>query len=176
MVMKVSLHEIDEKPTQIQFQIARNDLHKIDQRFEFPNLSCKATLSRSQEFILLKGQYQVSLASSCDRCLQTTETYLEEEFELDLVQESNQNDPDGDVEISLDSPNLDYYEGEEIHLNDYFEDQVVLDLPIMVLCSEECKGLCSNCGIDLNKETCTCQEKTGNNPFAVLKDLEPDRQ
>lgn len=38
------------------------------------------------------------------------------------------------------------------------QDDILLELPIRMLCSEDCKGLCPMCGCNLNKETCSCQE------------------
>ena len=49
-------------------------------------------------------------------------------------------------------------------------DALLLELPYRFLCSEDCKGLCSNCGINLNLGTCTChEEEEVTNPFSALK-------
>jgi uncharacterized protein len=96
---------------------------------------------------------------------------MEQSFQLDLVSEDNNSLPEGDTEITMDSPELDFYTGEEIFLEQYFEDQLILDLPLTVTCSDNCKGLCSICGGNLNQKQCDCLKETGNSPFSVLKDL-----
>ncbi len=171
--MKVRLLEIGDTPTQFKFKITREQLQSLDQRFRFDSLECQAYLARNLEFVELKGHYQVNVKSDCDFCLDPVFLELDEEFTLDLVSEGNQPELSGDVELSLDSPEMDYYSGEEILLIKYFEDQLILDLPLNVSCSDDCKGLCSNCGTNLNQTQCDCHEKTGNSPFSVLKDLKP---
>ncbi|MFA0816354.1 MAG: DUF177 domain-containing protein [Anaerofustis sp.] len=51
------------------------------------------------------------------------------------------------------------------------KDLIILNMPLRVLCSEECKGLCSKCGCNLNHQTCDCMtEQYSNSQFAALKD------
>lgn len=49
-------------------------------------------------------------------------------------------------------------------------DEIVLSLPSSLLCSEQCKGLCPKCGVNLNYEQCDC-DTTRENAFSVLKNL-----
>jgi uncharacterized protein len=62
------------------------------------------------------------------------------------------------------------YDGEKIDLEPLFREQFVLAIPYAPLCSETCKGLCPQCGIDLNSGTCTC-EKPIDPRLAALKGL-----
>ena len=172
--MKVRLLDIDEKPSLFAFQVKRNELEKLEKRFDFKTLECEARLIRSMDFVELRGAYKVRIDTECDFCLEPVALDLDESFTLDLVAEGNQQDLDGDVELSMDSPEIDFYSGEEINLIPYFEDQLVLDLPYNISCSDDCRGLCSTCGGNLNKNRCDCHKNEGNSPFAVLKDLLPD--
>lgn len=173
--MKVKLLEITEQATRFAFTVTRNRLQKLDPRFVFDELHCQATLSRNQEFVELKGTYQASIQSDCDRCLCPITVDLDEAFRLELVSEENHLAPEGDLELSMDSADLDFYENDEIDLIRYFEDQIILDLPFTVVCDDDCKGLCSTCGQDLNKDQCSCHLEAGDNPFSVLKDWNPDK-
>jgi uncharacterized protein len=47
---------------------------------------------------------------------------------------------------------------EFIDLTDDIREEVILDLPIKLLCQENCKGLCPNCGANRNKEKCQCKQ------------------
>jgi uncharacterized protein len=62
------------------------------------------------------------------------------------------------------------YDGEKIDLEPLFREQFVLAIPYAPLCAETCKGLCPQCGIDLNSGTCTC-EKPIDPRLAALKGL-----
>ncbi len=172
--MKVRLNEITESPVRFNFRIERRDLQKLEERFGFEYMDCEAELHRSHEFIELNGSYRTVLNIPCDLCLDKVSLDMNSDFRLDLVSEGNLPLPAGDVEITMDSPELDFYSGEELILDHYFEDQLILDLPYSFTCKENCKGLCSSCGVNLNYDTCKCRETEGSNPFAILKDLKPD--
>lgn len=58
-----------------------------------------------------------------------------------------------------------------IMLEDVILEAVICDIPIRVLCKDDCKGLCPKCGADLNKENCGCPEKESNLIWEKLKNL-----
>ncbi|MBU2511464.1 DUF177 domain-containing protein [bacterium] len=172
--MKVKLFNIDESPTHFEFQFTRENLQKLEERYQFQTMECVATLTKKQEFIELKGTYRVRIKTFCDLCLVPVSTELDESFLIGLISENDQKIPEGDLELSLNSFETDCYQGEEIDLITYFEDQLILDLPLAVTCSEDCKGLCSVCGTNRNESNCNCLDESSSSPFAVLKDLKPD--
>jgi uncharacterized protein len=53
-----------------------------------------------------------------------------------------------------------YFKGDEIDIDPYVFEEVMLNLPIKTLCSDACKGMCPVCGKNLNNGDCRC-EKTG---------------
>jgi uncharacterized protein len=61
------------------------------------------------------------------------------------------------AELAEDDLDLYTYEGEEVDLSPLFREQVVLAVPFAPLCSEDCKGLCPQCGADRNLERCDCK-------------------
>ena len=61
--------------------------------------------------------------------------------------------------------------GDEIDLTHDLEEQVAMSLPLKPLCAEQCKGLCAECGADLNMSSCACSEKAFNFKFSALKDF-----
>lgn len=50
------------------------------------------------------------------------------------------------------------------------EDEIILSMPSLLLCKEDCKGLCPKCGTNLNEGSCDC-DRTKENPFSALKNL-----
>ena len=46
-----------------------------------------------------------------------------------------------------------------LNLTEGAEEAVLLNLPTTLLCREDCKGLCINCGADLNEGECSCDKK-----------------
>jgi uncharacterized protein len=64
------------------------------------------------------------------------------------------------------------YQDENIDLTQMLQDNVVVNLPTKLLCREDCKGLCSHCGADLNVGNCGCgSEADEASPFAGLSKL-----
>ena len=62
-------------------------------------------------------------------------------------------------------------EGDTVDLTDLLIKDIISSLPIQALCSEDCKGLCQKCGVNLNRETCDCDKEQVDIRFAALKDL-----
>src|SRR5207244_13446979 len=74
------------------------------------------------------------------------------------------------AEIATEDLDLFPWDGDKIDLEPLFREQFVLAIPYAPLCREDCKGLCPQCGIDLNTGTCTC-EKPVDPRLAGLKGL-----
>ena len=79
-------------------------------------------------------------------------------------------------EMELDSEELDedYFQGDELDLNVLLREQILLALPLKPLCREECRGLCRQCGANLNRESCSCAAPGFNSSFAALEKLKND--
>jgi uncharacterized protein len=64
-----------------------------------------------------------------------------------------------------------YLEEPVINLAEVLTEQLQLQVPYQPLCKESCKGICANCGADLNVGRCACAKLSSTKPFSVLKDL-----
>lgn len=100
------------------------------------------------------------LRVNCDRCLDEFERVFHYSFEHVLVTELN---TDNDEYILVEQFQLDL---DELVLSD-----ILLNLPSKLLCSEDCKGLCSHCGQNLNRGSCECKDSFVDPRFAVLGEL-----
>ncbi len=61
------------------------------------------------------------------------------------------------TEIS-DSDDVILYSGKQIELDDIVVSNFLMNVPVKYLCREDCKGLCPNCGVNLNEKSCHCDE------------------
>ena len=68
-----------------------------------------------------------------------------------------------------------HFQGDEINLKNEIQEQVVLAFPLRVLCKPTCRGLCPQCGVDLNTEDCNCDSSPPAGKFAALKNLKIER-
>ncbi len=62
-------------------------------------------------------------------------------------------------------------EGTLLNVDNIVKNNIVVELPIRFLCKEDCKGICSLCGADLNITECNCEHEQFDERFAVLKKL-----
>jgi uncharacterized protein len=116
-------------------------------------------LIKSGENVWIHGPVDGKLLLTCDRCLEEYTHTVRANLDIELVPKKRApNAP----ELELKSEELDqyYFEGEEIDIDPYVFEEVMLSIPIKALCSESCKGMCPVCGRNLNLGECRC-EKTG---------------
>ena len=66
---------------------------------------------------------------------------------------------------------VEYYEEETIDLDPIILEQIVLQIPMRVVCRETCRGLCPQCGTNLNISSCTCSGRMIDERLSVLKNL-----
>ena len=64
-----------------------------------------------------------------------------------------------------------YYQGDGLLLEDVLREQVLLALPLKVTCCPDCKGLCPQCGRNLNQEQCGCTRELEDPRWAALKEV-----
>ncbi len=100
-------------------------------------LTIKAKISRVENTILVHTQIQGRYSFLCARCLEAGESDLSQEFNFDYA-----------IEKRLESIDL----GEDIR------QEIILSSPPKILCSDDCKGICPRCAVNLNKENCTCKK------------------
>jgi uncharacterized protein len=106
----------------------------------------------------LRGEIKATLVAPCDRCL--NEVQIRVEIPFDLLYAPEDPGGSGTGEVELHSRDLDFavFENDEINLDEMVLEQMELNLPSRVLCRQDCRGLCSQCGVDLNVEQCDCQK------------------
>ena len=73
--------------------------------------------------------------------------------------------------FQLEDADQDTFDGKVIDLNPIFREQLLLALPMYAVCDEACKGLCPECGSNLNKTQCDCAPKWEDPRLASLKSL-----
>lgn len=116
-------------------------------------------VSISEDIITLSGKLSAEIELSCSRCLEKFKHHIETE-----VHESFTNNPQCEnEEITL-------LKNEVINVTEVIENNIIIELPIKKLCKENCKGLCQQCGTNLNFSKCNC-EKEVDPRLAKLKDF-----
>ena len=122
------------------------------------------TYMLADETVVLRGTARALIQSRCARCLSSALTEVSVDVEEAFVRDTGEERQPGDDQY--------LYSGHVLELDDAVRTALLLELPSRVLCKEDCRGLCPQCGQDLNVKTCSCRrEITGRNPFAALASL-----
>lgn len=144
----------------------------------------RASLKKLAGHVLLKGGFEATLIAPCKRCVKDVQVELPVKFELNLVpQEKHRDDDDDDGfgeddgkapragTFELQDADSELFDGKKIDLDHIIREQLVLALPVSVLCKDDCKGLCTQCGEDLNVIECGHVQKIGHIGLAKLKGI-----
>ena len=130
-----------------------------------------------RELYEVEGHFETRIRISCSRCLKDFDTPLASDFALTYAREvQGMMDvlDEKELELKLEDVGLLHFRGEEINLQQGIQEQVIMAFPIQPLCARDCKGLCPQCGSDLNLRDCGCDQKQDSNKFAALKNLKLD--
>ncbi|PIE57877.1 MAG: hypothetical protein CSA33_06295 [Desulfobulbus propionicus] len=125
-------------------------------------------VKKNDQQIELSGVIQAVPEVVCDRCLESYGCVIDTTFHL-LFEVAGTSRWQVH-ELECDAQQMDTIELHEpsIDLDDVLRQQILLSLPVKKICASGCKGICSHCGANLNREPCQCTVKAGNSPFAIL--------
>jgi uncharacterized protein len=144
------------------------DYHGADFRQAAPlKLDAVAELQGSE--IRIRGRVGTSLEACCDRCLVSVAIPVERDFDLSYRPVSTIARAE-EVELPEDELDVGFFSGDGIELTDVVTEQVILSMPMKVICQADCRGLCPVCGANLNLEKCGCLPTQENSPFSILKE------
>lgn len=140
-------------------------------------LAWQVDVSNTGDALLVTGTVEGTAATSCCRCLEAVEISLIGEVEgYFLIGE--QGSPEDMVEDEFEV----LPEDGKVDLGALVVAALLLEVPMVPLCDDECKGICLDCGANLNEGDCSCASELSEeedaacagNPFAALKGLKLD--
>ena len=128
------------------------------------------TLSISGKDIFLSGKIKTELTLQCSRCLDPFQFPVESKVTAHFV--PREEPEQQEVELSASDIDIEYYDGNRVDISQPVHDQIFLALPFVPVCREDCKGLCAECGKNLNKGACGCSQEGPVDPrLEVLRSL-----
>jgi uncharacterized protein len=129
----------------------------------------------------LVGRVATTLRLTCSRCLEGFMLPVDSSFDLAYVPRVSPDGSRSDVAAGTDGSELGeddlgtaYYDEDVIDLGQLVQEQFYLALPMKPLCGETCRGLCSQCGANLNRGECGCAPSWVDPRFAALGALRKD--
>jgi len=113
----------------------------------------------------VEGSAEIVLKMNCDRCLKEVEKEISLTFSREVYA------PDELAESTDEESDQTFMEGYQLNVEDLINSEILLSLPMKVLCREDCKGICTMCGKDLNEGECGCDTFVPDPRMAVIKDI-----
>lgn len=98
----------------------------------------------------MEAELFVVLLMPCDRCLED----VKQEIYINTSKEINLGDTDGAQRDVLDE--MTYLDGMSFDAEKFAYGEILMNLPMKILCSEDCRGICNRCGMNLNHGDCGC--------------------
>lgn len=117
--------------------------------------------------IRIYGRIAAEAGAGCARCTAPVKLAVEQDFDL-IYRPVSAIAREEEIEIPRDELDVGFYTGEGINLADVVKEQVILALPMKVLCRPDCRGLCPSCGANLNTGACRCHQPQNETTFGSL--------
>jgi len=136
--------------------------------------SIDARGSRSADQLRLTGRVVATLQVDCARCLKPVPVNVDERFDLLYIPSVNRLEPDEETELAKDDLSIAFYRDDCLDLDDIVREQIELAIPMARLCTDQCRGLCSTCGANLNESDCSCRADEPDPRWAALERLRSD--
>lgn len=127
----------------------------------FQDVKVKGELRKAAGGVMLNAVVTYRYEGTCDRCM--CDIRREQTLVMKHMLVVSLNHEENDSFVLL--------ENYQLPLDDLVEEDLILDQPSKVLCSEECRGLCPQCGQDLNVASCDCRRETVDPRLAALQQL-----
>ena len=135
--MKIAIREINDKPVNREEDIPANlwEMDSSDITFA-DDIHLDCTFTRVSDTISVSDEITSYRDITCVRCLGQKRQVAKQKFQRDY-----------NIKKS----------GEDLDINSDLREEVILNLPMKVLCIPDCKGICPGCGVNLNTDQCKCQ-------------------
>ena len=162
--MRLNLKDIIHAPGKSKSFDFQLDYEQLDISNESPAVEpirVSGQVRNVADALVLEGEAVTTLSLVCDRCLKPFEREMA--VTLDTLLATEVENEDSDI-ILLDN--------DEIDLDELVREAFILDMDTKHLCSDNCKGLCSGCGVDLNHEECRCKPEVDPRLASLAKLLE----
>jgi uncharacterized protein len=148
-----------------------DELNPVDERVKLSaaaEVNGKIRLAGNEVFV--NGHVDARAQVECDRCLKPVEVPVNADFELEYISGSEY-ESSAAAELTEAEMSVSVFDGKAIDVDEIVKEQILLTVPTRMLCREDCKGICPECGTDRNTGECSCVTSDIDPRWAALKKL-----
>ena len=148
-----------------------DDLNPVDERIRLIEpVAVKGNVRLDRTEVFVNGHIDTRAQVECDRCLQPVELPVHADFALEYIPGSAYESSEA-AELTDAQMSVSVFDGDVIDVDEIVKEQILLAVPSRVLCREDCKGICPECGLDRNTGECNCVTDNIDPRWAALKNL-----
>jgi uncharacterized protein len=157
--MRIELEKLEQGRGSFAHTYQPEELDLTDERVTLiGQIKVTGSVRRSGAEVIVTGRLSSRVSVECDRCLKTVELPVSAEFSVDYITGQDYETSQG-AELTEEDLDVSVFDGETIDVDELVKEQILLSIPDRTLCQEDCKGMCSSCGADLNTGACNCEQK-----------------
>jgi len=161
--MNINIQKISEGIHEVSEEISAEELRLPHSVKTVGNIKVNAIVDKFEDSFRIKVNVKTELVEQCDKCLEEFDSQFDENGEQ-IYQVGRGEYEDDDIEVLPDNT-------KEIELNELINEVFLINRPIQNTCKEDCKGLCPDCGKNLNQTTCNCKNERIDPRLEKLKSL-----
>ena len=139
-------------------------------------VSAQLRAFRDGSSVIVTGKAHADVELRCGRCLEHLKTGIDADVNITYLPEIENKDVSEKHKLSEEELNTGHYSDNIIDISGLMREFVSVNIPIKPLCSEECKGLCAQCGTNLNAGNCECKDEVIDERWSKLKNLLKERK
>jgi len=168
--MIIELASVGTAPRSLTERLGREDIALDDEGRLLGDVEFTGELFRDGSKTHVKGAIRAEIELDCARCLEPVTLDLDVPFE-DVFVDSSLEPTNDELEVREDDLDESLVIGGSVDMKEVIREQIILALPEMVFCGEDCRGLCDKCGTNLNLLDCKCKDDEIDPRWAALKNL-----
>lgn len=170
----IALATLEEGESHVELIGTAEDLEIDPALLEGP-VVVRATFYRSGQKVELQAALLARARLTCDRCLEPIEARIDAPLRI-FAERRESRDHRPQEEVREDDLGIVYHDGRFVDLTDEVRQELLVQIPWHVLCREDCRGLCPQCGADRNRTACACGETARAARIGhEVRDLAPNR-
>tara|TARA_Y100000590_G_scaffold457720_1_gene610926 strand:- start:1106 stop:1618 length:513 start_codon:yes stop_codon:yes gene_type:complete len=163
--VKISRRKLFESPSPLQLTTSASELDLSDIS-NCDKIPVTLHISRSGTTASVDGELTAKSHLQCDRCLESFDRKIRGELKIVVTENPGMATGTADSDIIVFPTGTD-----KLDISSLLRDAIVLERPMKEVCDEKCKGLCAECGVNLNQSDCGCQDEGFDERWAPLKEI-----
>jgi uncharacterized protein len=167
------LRDIPDGHTTIERTVPAESLDLGDWTRPACRVEVRLEADRRDHQVTLRGDAWLKVQGSCGRCME--ESDFELEAGLLIFADRRGSDEPADEDALEQAGSVLYHDGLELDLGPSLREALILEIPQVVLCKPDCRGLCPECGKNLNEAVCSCTPAHDDPRWEALKTLKDEK-